>query len=378
TPLVIAHRGASGHRPEHTLAAYRLALETGADGVEADLVLTADGAVVARHESELSRTTDVASRPELADRRRTREVDGRPVTGWFTEDLTLAEVRTLRARERMPDLRRASAAHDGAYGVVTLDEVLDLVTAESLRTGRRLGVLAELKHATHFGRLGLAPEEAVLAVLARYGLDRAGSPVHLQSFEPTCLRRLARRTALPLVQLVDLNGRPYDEELAGRGRTFADLLTPSGLREVSTYAEFVGVHKSLLVPRGPDGRLGRPSTLVQDAASAGLGVHCWTFRDENAFLPAELRHGSSSGAHGDAAAEYAVFMSLGVDAILSDHPGTAVAARAARHADQRRESSGEASAPRLARPTEASSPARPAETSSTGAATSRPGSPSTS
>jgi glycerophosphoryl diester phosphodiesterase len=377
-PLVVAHRGACGYRPEHTLAAYRLAIEQGADGVEPDLVLTADRVLVARHEYELSATTDVASRPELAGRRRTRTVDGRTLTGWFTEDLTLAEIQTLRARERMPQIRRESAAHDGAHGVATFEEVLDLVTAESLRRGRRIGVNPELKHPTHFRRLGLSPEEALVAALARYGMDRPGALVHVQSFEPSCLQRLARRTALPLVQLVDAGGRPYDEKLAGRGRTYADLLTPAGLREVSTYAAVVGVRKSLLVPRSPDGWLGRPSTLVRDAAVAGLGVHCWTFRDENAFLPTDLRNGSSSGAHGHAMAEYAVFLALGVGAVLSDHPDTAVAAREAFRAAQRRESSAAVSDPLRDRLKEASSPASPADTSSTGAATSRPGRPSTS
>jgi glycerophosphoryl diester phosphodiesterase len=378
-PLVVAHRGASGYLPEHTLAAYRLAIEQGADGVEPDLVLTADGVLVTRHENELSVTTDVASRRELAGRRRTQVVDGRAVTGWFTEDLTLAEIRTLRVRERMPEMRPGSASHDGSYGVGTFDEVLELVTTESLLRGRRIRVHPELKHPTHFRRHGLAPEEALLAALGRHGLDRPGSPVHLQSFEPACLRRLARRTTLPLVQLVDAAGRPYDEELAGRGRTYADLLTPAGVREVSTYAQVLGVHKTLLVPRAPDGRSGRPSTLVWDAASAGLEVHCWTFRDENAFLPSELRRRGSSGARGDALAEYGEFLALGVGAVLSDHPDTAVAARDAFRAGQRRRSSvGGVSEPFRARPKEAISPASPADTSSTGAATSRPGNPSTS
>jgi glycerophosphoryl diester phosphodiesterase len=315
----------------------------------------------------------------LAGRRRTQAVDGRTVTGWFTEDLTLAEIRTLKARERMPETRTESAGHDGAYGVATFDEVLGLVTAESLRRGRRIRVHPELKHPTHFRRLGLTPQEAVLATLERHGFARPGSPVHLQSFEPTCLQRLARRTTLPLVQLVDVTGRPYDEELAGRGRTYADLLTPAGLREVSTYAQVLGVHKTLLVPRAPHGRSGRPSTLVRDASSTGLDVHCWTFRDEKAFLPGELRRGESSGGHGDALAEYAVFLALGVGAVLSDHPDTAVAARDAFLAGQPcRSSVARVSEPLRARPNEAISPASPADTSSTGAATSRPGSPSTS
>jgi glycerophosphoryl diester phosphodiesterase len=330
-PLVVAHRGASGYRPEHTLEAYRLGIELGADFIEPDLVLTADGVLVARHENEISATTDVAERPEFADRRTTKTVDGRRVTGWFTEDLTLAELRTLRARERLPRLRPGSRRYDGRWPVPTFDEVLELVERESARTGRVVGVCPELKHPSHFAAAGLSHDDALLAALRRHGWDSAAAPVFVQSFEPTSLRRLAERTSVRLAQLVAAEGRPYDATLAGDGRTYADLLTPAGLREVSTYAAVVAVHKSLVslvVPSAWAPVTGRTHRLVEDAAWAGLAVHAWTFRNEDAFLPPRLRSGRGDAAWGDAATEYVTAAAAGVAAVFTDHPDTAVAALA--------------------------------------------------
>jgi glycerophosphoryl diester phosphodiesterase len=365
---VIAHRGASGYRPEHTLEAYRLAIALGADFVEPDLVVTGDGVLVARHDNEIAATTDVGYRPEFADRRTTKNVGSRTVTGWFIEDFTLAELRTLRAREPLPELRQHNQLYDGRFAVPTFDEILDLVTDESRRHGRPIGVCLETKQPTYFASLGLPHEDAMLDALRR---RRPELPVLIQSFEPWVLRRLARRTTLPLVQLVDVTGRKHIER-AGDTRTHADFLTPNGLREVSTYAQVLGTHKSLLVPRDRNGRLGRPSGLAERARGAGLAVHAWTFRNENAFLPAERRNGDETAAYGDAFGEYAVFSDLGVDAVFTDHPDTAVAAFAQPVA---REPQGLLYRSRRRRPSEAIRPASPTETSNTGAATSRPGRP---
>lgn len=323
-PLVIAHRGASGYRPEHTLEAYRLAIALGADFIEPDLVVTADGVLVARHENELSSTTDVADRAEFVARRTTKEVAGHVVTGWFVEDFTAAELRRVRARERLPRLRQRNQLYDGRSTVPTLAEIVALARRESARLGRPIGVYPETKLATYFAGLGLPHEDTLLADLELGGPE---VPVFIQSFEPWSLRRLTGRTSAPLVQLVDVVGRPPDFELAGDHRTYADLVTPDGLREVSAYAQVLGAHKSLLIPRRADGSLGEPSGLDVRAREAGLAVHAWTFRNENAFLPAEHRRGAQNQDFGDAFGEYAAFLRLGVDGLFTDHPDTAVAAR---------------------------------------------------
>lgn len=275
TPAVVGHRGASGYLPEHTLEAYRRAIALGADDIELDLVVTADGVLVARHETELSRTTDVAERPELAHLRTTRVVDGEPVTGWFVEDLTLDQVRLLRARERMVDLRPGSARHDGEHPVPTFDEVLAMVAEESRTRGRAVGVMVELKDAAYFSSIGLPLEEPLLDDLRRHGLDHARSRVSVMSFEPTVLQSLAGRLRVPLVQLVDrLDRRPSDLAAAGDPRTYADLASPSGLALVERYADGVGAHHSLVArPRG--GQV-VPSRLVADAHREWLTVHVWT------------------------------------------------------------------------------------------------------
>ncbi|MGH8776806.1 MAG: glycerophosphodiester phosphodiesterase family protein [Jiangellaceae bacterium] len=316
-PLVIAHRGASGYRPEHTLEAYRLAIALGADYIEPDLVVTADGVLVARHENEISATTDVADRPEFAGRRMTMQIAGRAVTGWFVEDFSAAELRMLRARERLPEIRAHNQIYDRRFAVPTFDEILELARSESLRRGHPVGVYPEIKQPAHFARLGLGHVEPLVVALRRSGPD---VPVYVQSFDPTALHDMAARTTHPLVQLVGI-GRP-----ARAGSP--DLLTPSGLREVSTYAHVLGAHKSLLIPRDRDGRLSMPSGLLDRAHDAGLAVHAWTFRNENAFLPADRRRGHPAGRYGDAFGEYGRFLELGVDGIFTDHPDTALAALA--------------------------------------------------
>ncbi|MFN3727185.1 MAG: glycerophosphodiester phosphodiesterase [Allosphingosinicella sp.] len=319
-PAVIAHRGASGLRPEHTLEAYRIGIEQGADFVEPDLVMTRDGVLVARHENEISGTTDIAERAEFADRRTTKAVDGRELSGWFTEDFTLAELRTLRARERLPELRPDSAAYDGRFGVVTLEEIVDLVREESGARGRPIGIVAELKHAAYFDGIGLPIDRALLPLIAGLGRD---DPFFIECFEPGILRRLRGQTEVRLVQLLAETGSPPD----GAPISYAEMVTPSGLAEIARYADAVGPAKALIVPRGPDGASLAPTSLVADAHEAGLLVFPWTFRSENFFLPAELRRGEDLRAHGDAAAEYRQFYDLGVDAVFSDFPEQAVAAR---------------------------------------------------
>lgn len=328
-PIVIGHRGASGYRPEHTLEAYRMAIRMGADYIEPDLVATRDGVLVARHENEISGTTDVATRPEFADRRTTKTIDGVRVTGWFTEDFTLAELKTLRATERLPQVRPVNTVFDGRYEVPTLQEIIDLARGESRRLGRTIGIYPETKHPSYFRSIGLPLEEPLVRVLRRNGLTSRHDEVIIQSFETANLRALRRMTDVRLVQLLDATGRPYDFVLTGDQRTYADLARPEGLKWISTYADGIGANKNLLVPRDAAGNLLAPTTLVRDAHRAGLVVHAWTFRAENQFLPAGFRLGTDPAARGDVIAEYELFYGLGVDGVFTDHPDTAVAARAA-------------------------------------------------
>jgi glycerophosphoryl diester phosphodiesterase len=327
TPAVVAHRGASGHRPEHTLGAYRIAIRMGADDIELDLVNTRDGVLVARHDVELSATTDIAERPELAHLRTVRTVDGVERAGWFAQDLTLAQVKTLTARERMPLTRPESAGHDGLEGVPTFNEVLAMATAESVRRGRTVGIMAELKHATHHDRAGLPLEEPLLRDLGRHGLDQPWARVTLMAFETTILRRLSERTRLPLVQLLDRPGRrPADLAAVGDTRTYADLLGRDGLAEIDEYADGIGPHKSLVLPPDDAGRIGVPSTLVRDAHRLWMTVHAWTVRAENRFLPANLRRGCVPDAPGDVRGEVAALLAAGVDGVITDHPEVALEA----------------------------------------------------
>ncbi|MEV0808274.1 glycerophosphodiester phosphodiesterase [Micromonospora sp. NPDC050200] len=326
-PIVIAHRGASGYRPEHTLEAYRLAIRMGADYIEPDLVSTKDGVLVARHENEISGTTDVSTRPEFAGRKATKTIDGVAVTGWFTEDLTLAELKTLRAKERLPQVRVANTAFDGKFEVPTFQEVIDLARTESRNRGRTIGVYPETKHSSYFASIGLALEEPLVAVLAANKLTHRNDPVFIQSFETANLRKLDTMIDVPLVQLMDAAGRPYDFTAAGDTRTYADLTTPAGLAWVAKYADGVGLHKNLIVPRDPAGKLLAPTTVIRDAHREKLVVHAWTFRAENQFLPADFRIGADPNARGDITSEYEFFLGLGLDGVFADQPDTAVAAR---------------------------------------------------
>lgn len=322
-PLVIAHRGASGERPEHTRAAYELAIEQGADFIEPDLVMTRDGHLIIRHENEIGETTNVADRPEFAARRTTRDVDGRPVSGWFTEDFTLAELKTLRARERLPALRPASAAFDGQEPILTFDEAVAIARQGGARTGRVIGVAPELKHPSHFAALGLPMEDVFVAALERHGLTGADAPVLIQCFEVGTLERLATRIDAPLLQLMQASGGPADR----LGVTYAEMATPPGLAEIARYAEAVGVQDLMIVPRDDAGRALAPSALTNDAHAAGLKVVVWTFRAENLFLPAQYCKGQAPADHGDLEAYLKAVYALGVDAVFSDFPAAAVAAR---------------------------------------------------
>jgi glycerophosphoryl diester phosphodiesterase len=294
TPLVIAHRGASAYRPEHTLAAYALAIDMGADVVEPDVVSTKDGVLIARHENEIGGTTDVAD--TFPDRKTTKTIDGQTVTGWFTEDFTLAEIKTLRARERLA-LREHS--YDGEFEIPTLEEVLTLVERKSREAGRTIGVYPETKHPAYFRGIGLPLEERLAATLARHGLTSKTSAVFIQSFEADSLKRLRALTGARLVQLVS---------------DAADT-TPARLAAIADYADGIGPDMQLVVPVDASGRTGPPTTLVRDAHAAGLFVHVWTLRPEPQFLPASYA--------GDFDAEVRRFIALGVDGFFTDAPDLA-------------------------------------------------------
>ncbi len=323
---VIGHRGASGYRPEHTLAAYQLATTQCADYIEPDLVATKDGELVARHENEISGTTDVEDRPEFAERRTTKTVDGTEITGWFTEDFTLAELRTLRAEERIPDVRPANTAFDGLYPIPTFEEVVDFARRSRTCDGQPLGIAPELKHPTYFDSVGLSLEEKVVEVLEANGYGDKQDPVVLQSFETANLRELDELTDVDLAQLVNCSGAPYDLVAAGDPRGYAELTTREGLREIAGYADVLGACKDLMIPREADGTLGEPASVIADAHAAGLEVHGWTFRAENSFLPAEYRSSADPAEHGDLVGEIGTFVEAGMDGIFSDHPDLAVAA----------------------------------------------------
>ncbi|MEG3629499.1 glycerophosphodiester phosphodiesterase [Streptomyces poriticola] len=328
-PTIIGHRGASGYRPEHTLAAYRLALDMGADIIEAgDLVPTRDGHLVCRHEPEIGGTTDVAEHPEFADRRRTKVLDGISVTGWFTEDFTLAELKTLRATERIPANRPHNTLYDGRWEIPTFEEVLRWQHEESRRRRKQVWIYPELKHPSYFRGLGLGLEERVARALRRHGRDRRNSPVILQSFEPTCIQRLNRLVRNPLVVLLwTADSRPWDFVETGDPRTVADLITPEGLREIASYAQGIGPTLDLVIPRDTAGRLTEPTTLVRDAHRAGLILHPYTMRNENPFLPADFRRGTDPDAYGDVFGAYRTYFATGIDGVFTDHPDTGLLAR---------------------------------------------------
>lgn len=314
-PIVIGHRGACGYRPEHTLASYELAIEMGADFIEPDLVSTKDGVLVARHENEISGTTDVAEK--FPARKTAKTIDGQKVEGWFTEDFTLAELKTLRAKER---LEFRDHSHDGKYEVPTFQEVIDLAKMQSLAKGRTIGIYPETKHPTYFRSIGLGLEAPLVKALKAAGWDKAESPVFIQSFEIANLKDMRAMIDVPLVFLYDEPGmRPYDFVAANDKRTYADLMKPEELKAIAAFAKGIGPWKRLIVGENPDKTLKAPNSLIEDAHKAGLVVHPYTFRNEPRYLAPEYK--------GDPEAEYIQFFKLGVDGVFSDFSDTAVKAR---------------------------------------------------
>ncbi|PBN45108.1 glycerophosphodiester phosphodiesterase [Sphingobium sp. D43FB] len=315
-PLIIAHRGASGERPEHTLASYERAIDQGADYIEPDLVLTKDGVLVARHENEIGGTTDVANHPEFADRKTSKTIDGLEMSGWFTEDFTLAELRTLRARERLPDLRTANKRFDGLYPIPTFEEIVQLVRAKEAESSRRIGLYPETKHPSYFAGLGLPHQAPLLDLLSRYGYQTEADPVFIQSFEVGNLKAIRAASRLRLIQLVDAEGGPADLP----GTSYADMLTVQGLTDVAAYADGIGPSTALVI--APEGA----TALVGRAHDAGLQVHVWTMRMENSFLPPQYQRLDDPQGLGDFTGYVRAIVATGVDGLFSDFPGQARAA----------------------------------------------------
>ncbi|MBN8815557.1 MAG: glycerophosphodiester phosphodiesterase [Sphingomonas sp.] len=319
-PIVIGHRGASGERPEHTLASYEFAIDEGADFIEPDLVLTRDNVFVARHENDISGTTDVADHPEFAARKTTKTIDGVAHTGWFTEDFTLAELKTLRAKERLPQLRPGNAKYDGLYTIPTLAEVIALAKKRSKELGRTIGIYPETKHPSYFASIGLPMEKHLVAELKAAGWDSADAPVFIQSFEVDNLKLLHTLTKIRLIQLMDSAGGPADNATP----SYAAMITPEGLKAVAAYAWGIGPNKDM-VDKGE----GTPTTLVADAHAAALRVHVWTFRAENFFLPASLKRGDDPKAHGDVETAIRRQLAAGIDGFFTDFPLIGATAREA-------------------------------------------------
>ncbi|MCX5338027.1 MULTISPECIES: glycerophosphodiester phosphodiesterase [unclassified Streptomyces] len=328
-PTIIGHRGASGYRPEHTLGSYQLALDLGAHVVEAgDLVPTKDGHIVCRHEPEIGGTTDVADHTEFAGRRTTKLLDGVSVTGWFTEDFTLAELKTLRAIERIPANRPHNTLYNGRWEIPTFEEVLKWQDEQTRKRGKQVWIYPETKHPTYFRKLGLGLEERVAKLLRKYGKDGKNAPVILQSFEPTSIQRLNKLVGNPLVVLLSsATSRPWDFVETGDPRTVADLITPKGLKEIAGYAQGIGPTLDLVIPKDANGNLTTPTTLVADAHKAGLILHPYTMRNENPFLPTEFRKGTDADAYGDVFGAYRTYFATGIDGVFTDNPDTGLLAR---------------------------------------------------
>jgi glycerophosphoryl diester phosphodiesterase len=330
-PVLLAHRGASALRPEHTLAAYAKAIDDGADFIEPDLVCTRDGVLVARHENFMSETTDIATRPEFASRKTKKTIDGAPHEGWFVSDFTYAELKTLRAVERLP-VRGASHAYDGQFQLLGFEEIIDFVAAEAAARGRIIGLVPELKHSTYFASIGLPLEERFVSTLRAHAYTRT-APVHVQSFETANLKALRKVLGaststsgnVRLVQLV-INGgamdaqRPVDVVAAGGSLTFGEMTSARGLRDIAAYADIVAPPTRGVIPLGADERLARPLPIVADAHNAGLLVHTWTFRPENMFLAADFRNDAGAGVRNEAGsiAEMRRYLETGIDGLFSD------------------------------------------------------------
>lgn len=327
-PAVVAHRGASGYRPEHTLGAYQLALDMGADIIEQDVVPTKDGHLVCRHENDITGTTDVADHPEFAGRKATKSIDGIELTGWFTEDFTLAELKTLRAKERLPKERQHNTLYDGRWEVPTFEEVLRWADRQrSRRGGRPVWLHVETKHPSYFRSLDLGLEERLARLLRKYGRHHRHSTNFVQSFEPSSIEKLATLVDAPGVVLLGAaDTQPWDFVEAGDPRTVADLVTPEGLKWIAGFAAGLGPTLDLVIPKNADGSLGEPTTLVRDAHAARLVLHPYTMRNENTFLPLEFRRGTAPEAYGDAFGAFRAYLETGIDGIFADNPDTALLA----------------------------------------------------
>ena len=328
-PLVIGHRGASGYRPEHTLAAYELAARMGADFIEPDLVSTKDHVLVARHENEIGGTTDVANRAEFAGRKTTKVIDGTALIGWFTEDFTLAELKTLRAKERLPQVRQENTMYDGRFEIPTFAEILALRERLTKELHREVGVYPETKHSTYFQSIDLDLETPLVRQVRGAGLDKAKAPIFIQSFELTNLVGLRQHFGVSarLVFLTSASGAPYDLVSTGDPTTYAELATAAGLRSISGIVNGIGPDKNQVIGRNADGTLARPTTLVADAHATGLLVHPYTFRAENTFLPLDFRVGTDATAYGRAIDEQVRFLQTGIDGLFTDQSDIGVIAR---------------------------------------------------
>ncbi|MGW7578186.1 glycerophosphodiester phosphodiesterase [Streptomyces sp. NPDC054765] len=328
-PLIVGHRGASGYRPEHTFGSYQLALDMGADVIEQDLVPTKDGHLVCRHENDITATTDVSAHPAFADRKTTKTVDGVKLTGWFTEDFTLAELKTLRAKERIPGTRQHNTLYDGVWDVPTFEEVLQWAEREGRKRGRHVWLHIETKHPTYFRKLGLGLEERVAKALRAHGRHKKNSPNFLQSFEPSSLQRLGKLVGCPKIVLLDTpDTQPWDFTEAGDPRKVADLIKPEGLKWLAGFAQGIGPDLTVIIPRDKDGKLGKPTSVVKDAHAAGLVLHPYTVRNENTFLPVDFRRGSDPNAYGDSLAYFKAVLGTGIDGLFSDNCDTALLAAA--------------------------------------------------
>jgi glycerophosphoryl diester phosphodiesterase len=331
-PTVVGHRGAPAHRPEHTLASYEKAIADGADIIEPDLVISKDGVLVVRHENEIGGTTDIAKHPEFADRKTTKQIDGQPITGWFTEDFTLAELKTLRARERIPDLRPANTAYDGQFSIPTLAEVIDLAQRAGRARGSAIGIYPETKHSTYFKSIGLPLERRLVEQMHAAGYRGKAAAVIIQSFEPASLKEMRALTGIHIMQLIDNpkgrggKSQPYDFTAAGDTRSYADMITPTGLKDIALYADIVAPTKDVIIPRDAGGHLTTPTRFVADAHAAGLLVHMWTLRPENNFLPTEYRKGTAPGDRGNGEGEILAFLQAGIDGFFTDDPAVGRAA----------------------------------------------------
>lgn len=337
-PAVAGHRGASALRPEHTLASYQKAIDDGADIVEPDLVATKDGVLVARHENEISGTTNVASLPQFANRKTTKTIDGIPVTGWFTEDFTLAELKTLRAVERIPANRPANTAYNGQFEIPTLQEVIDLVKQQAQAKGKTIGIYPETKHPTYFKSIGLPLEKRLVDTLVNNGYKGKDAAVYIQSFEVANLKEIRGMSQFRIVQLIDnpnnapVNGTPrnapYDFIASGSKLTYGDMVKPAGLKDIASYADVVAPYKEVIIPRTSANELGNPTSLVADARAAGLKVHTWTLRPENPFLPVSMRAPdvTSLTQRGDSIAEITAYLKAGIDGFFTDDPAVGRAA----------------------------------------------------